>query len=172
MKKKILYFFLPLLVIMSTVSNSCKKESQTELVSSLLTHGTWQLASVMVLNYLGSTQLPTDTLNTNCSLKQVFQFNSNNTCTYTNFACISQSTQGSWSLTNYDLYLTSNMACTDTVPGTNGLKQVTSKPFNNAQIINLGQYSLVIQTGDISTYYTATTKRVIVQYGFVHPSTN
>jgi hypothetical protein len=172
MKKRILYFFLPLLVVISMVTNSCKKESKTDLVSSLLTHGAWQLASVMVFNYVGAGVLPTDTLNTNCSLKQVFTFNSNNTCNYTNFACISQTKQGNWALSSDDLYLMSNMSCTDTVKGSNGTATLTDMPFNNAQIVNLGQYSLVIQTGDVSTYYTATTKRVIVQYGFVHPATN
>ena len=158
---------------MSVVANSCKKESQTELVSSLLTHGTWQLASVIVFNSVGNTSLKTDTLNTTCSLKQVFQFNSNNTCTYTNFACINQPTaQGNWTLLNNGLNLTANMACTDTVKGTNGLSTTTDKPFIYAQIYNLGQYSLVLRTGDITAYITPTTKRVVVQYGFVHPSNN
>jgi len=172
MKKNILYFFLPLLVLMSMVSNSCKKESQTQLVESLLTHGQWQLATVIVYNYIGSSTLPQDTLNTQCSFKQIFQFNSNHTCTYTNYACKSQTTTGGWSLSNGDLFLNSNMKCLDTVRGSGGLKDTTDMPFRNAQIYNLGQYSLVIQTGDIGTYYTPTTKRVIVQFGFVHPSSH
>jgi hypothetical protein len=123
-----------------------------------------------VFSYVGNNSLPTDTLNTTCTRSQVFTFNSNHTCTYTNFSCIAQSTQGSWALTSDDLFLNSTMKCTDTIPGTNGAQTKTDMPFANAEIINLGQYSLVLQTGDISTYYTSTTKRVIVQYGFVHPS--
>ncbi len=170
MKNKILYFFLPLLVILSMVSNSCKKDSQTQLVESLLTHGQWQLASVMVFNYLGSTQLPTDTLNTTCTIKQVFQFTSDHKCTYSNFACRTQNSSGNWSLTQNDLFLQVNLNAVDTVAGTKGLDTVTTRPFIYCQLYNLGQYSLVIQTGDVSTYYTSTTRRRIVQYGFVHPS--
>lgn len=154
------------------VSNSCKKESQTELVSSLLTHGTWQLASVIRRNFIGNTEFD-DTLNTTCTLKQLFQFTSNNTCTYTDYACISQpAAQGNWTLLSNGLNLTVNMDCIDTVKGTNGLKTTNAKPFIYTQIYNLGQYSLVLRTGDITTYVTATTKRIILEYGFVHPSAN
>jgi hypothetical protein len=170
MKKNILYFFLPLLIVMSVAANSCKKESQTQLVESLLTNGQWQLASVMVFNYEGSTQLATDTENTACSLKQVFQFTSNHNCTYSNFACKTQNSSGNWSLTSNDLYLQANMSAIDTVLGTNGADTTIDRPFIYAQIYNLGQYSLVLQTGDISTYYNPTTRRRIVQYGFVHPT--
>jgi hypothetical protein len=170
MKKRYLYFFLPLLLVLSFAANSCKKESQTSLVESLLTSGQWQLASVMVFNYVGSTQLKTDTLNTTCTAKQIFQFTANHNCTYSNFACMTQNSSGNWSLSNDDLYLLANMNATDTVTGPNGLQTLTDRPFIYAQILNLGQYSLVLQTGDISTYYTNTTKRHIVQYGFVHPS--
>lgn len=170
MKKKIIYIFLPLLVLVCIVANSCKKESQTQLVESLLTNGNWQLASVIVHSYIGSSELKPDTMNTQCSLKQTFQFNSDHTCTYTNFACKTQSKTGKWSLSTDDLYLFSDMSCADTVRGTNGARDTTDKPFTYAQLYNLGQYSLVIKTGDISTYATSTTKRIIIEYGFVHPS--
>src|SRR5579875_1847293 len=104
MKNRILYFFLPMLLVLSLVSNSCKKESQKQLIQSLLTQGSWQLASVMVYNYLGNSVLSIDTLNTNCSFTQIFQFNNDNTCTYTNFACLSQPVaKGAWSLTSDQL---------------------------------------------------------------------
>ncbi len=170
MKKNILYFFLPALIVLSVVANSCKKESQTSLVESLLTSGQWQLSSVMVFNYIGSTQLKTDTENTACSLKQIFQFTGNHNCTYSNFACKTQNSSGNWSLSQDDLYLMANMNAIDTVIGTNGVDTLHDRPFIYAQILNLGQYSLVLQTGDVSTYYTNSTRRRIVQYGFVHPA--
>lgn len=55
---------------------------------------------------------------------------------------------------------------TDTLTTTDTVKN--DEPFKNTKIVNLGQYSLVLQTGDINTYYSPTTKRRIVQYGFVH----
>lgn len=169
MKKRYLYFFLSLLLVVSFVANSCKKESQTQLVESLLTRGQWQLSSVIVFSYIGSNSLKPDTLNS-CNLKQIFQFTDNHNCTYTNYACQQQNCSGNWSLSQDDLYLRANMNAIDTVPGTKGIDTLHDRPFIYAQIVNLGQYSLVLQTGDISTYYTSTTKRIIVQYGFVHPA--
>lgn len=170
MKNKILWFFLPMLLVMSVVTNSCKKESQTQLVETWLTHGQWQLASVIVYNYIGASSLPQDTLNTTCSLKQLFTFNTDHTCTYSNYACKTQNTKGNWSLTSDDLFIESDMSCMDTITRNLVLKDTTDMPFKYTKIVNAGQYSLVLQTGDISTYYGTTTKRVIVQFGFVHPS--
>jgi hypothetical protein len=167
-----MYIFLPLLVLMSMVTNSCKKESQTQLVESLLTRGPWQLASVIRHNYVGDTEEKPDTLNTACTSSQLFTFTADHNCTYTNFSCITQSKQGGWSLTSDDLFLNSSMSCTDTATVKGVLDTITRMPFVNAKIQNLGNYSLIIQTGDISAYYTSTTKRIIIQYGFVHPATH
>jgi len=168
MKNKVLFIFLPILIITSIVVNSCKKDSQAQIISTLFTNGTWQLASVLVFNYLGSSQLPTDTLNTTCDTTQNFTFPTTSTCTYSNFACLSQKTSaGTWSLTSDQLFLMSDMKCTDTVRVNGVLTIGTTMPFAYAKIVNLGQYSLILQTGDIATYFTPTTKRRIVQYGFV-----
>jgi len=43
-----------------------------------------------------------------------------------------------------------------------------NQPFTYSKIINIGNYSMVLQTGDVATYFTATTKRKIVQFGFIH----
>jgi len=157
------------LAAIGLIINSCKKDNQNS-VEVLLTRGKWQLASVLVYNFVGSSQVgTTDTLNTNCDSTQIFSFNTNNTCTYTNFECIPQKSNGSWTLSSDNLTLISNMLCTDTLIG-GKLDSVQRKPFQNTKIINLGQYSLVLETGDINTFFTSTTKRRIVEYGFVHQS--
>jgi len=169
--KKIVFFLLTALALTGLGVNSCKKDSSGN-VQMFLTHGSWQLASVLVINYLGTSQVgTTDTLNTNCDSTQLFTLNTNNTCTYTNFECIPQKSSGSWSLSNNQLLLRSNMMCADTLKG--GISDPNKvQPFINTQIINCGQYSLVIQTGDINVFVTSTTRRRIVQYGFVHQITN
>jgi hypothetical protein len=143
------------------VINSCKKQNQVT-IQTLFTGGSWQLASVLATHYVGNTMVSVDTLNTKCNLTQLFTFNSNNTCTYTNFDCIQQSTASAqWSLSTDEVTLFANVVCKDTTA------VGSSTPFANAQITNLGNYSLVLLTGDIATNYSLTAKRRIVQYGFV-----
>ena len=162
MKNKLSLFPLLVLLGISLLANSCKKDTQGT-VESLMARGTWQLASVMVFNYVGSTNTSTDTLNTKCLLDQTFTFNADNTCNYKNFACFNQSVNGSWQLSGDKLTLQSNLACQDTL----NKAIITSKPFANARVINLGQYSMVLETGDLSSFYLATDKRHIKRYGFV-----
>ncbi|RKR81745.1 hypothetical protein BDD43_1896 [Mucilaginibacter gracilis] len=148
--------------------NSCKKDN-SDTVAYFLTNGTWQLAAVQTQTFVGDTLKRTDTLNTNCGLNQLFKFNNNNSCTYSNYHCITQSSAGTWQLASNDLILQTTLAAQDTAKGV-----VVTKPasvFTNAQIINLGQYSFVLQTGDTSPYYTSKTRRVITRYAFVHCTT-
>jgi len=167
MKNKVLFLLLLVLIITGIVINSCKKETPAANISALLTAGKWQLASVVVTNYIGTNPFP-DTLNTNCDSTQVFTFNTSNTCTYTNFDCIPQPVaKGSWSLSSDGLYLFSDITCKDTITG--GVPS-TGKPFVYCQITTLGQYSMVLTTGDLTTYVTPTTKRKITVYGFVKQS--
>ncbi|SDS25281.1 hypothetical protein SAMN05216490_0819 [Mucilaginibacter mallensis] len=161
MKNKILFLFLPLLIIISMGINSCKKDSQISSIQTLFTNGTWQLASEVQFNYLGSNQLPTDTLNTTCDTTQLFTFTNNNSCSYTNYGCVDQSSTGSWSLSSDALYLMTNLSFKQAGDTT------TVKPFTYCKIVNLGQYSMVLQTGDISVYPSPTTRIKIYQYGFV-----
>ena len=155
---KRLLFFLPVSIV-CIVINSCKKDTQN-LIPSLLT-GKWQLASVIVTYKTGSATDSTVTVNIPCT--QVFTFNANNTCTYTNFGCITQpAVSGVWSLTPNQLYLQANLVFKDTT--TTG----TTSPFKYAQIYNLGHFSLVLETGDILPNYSLTAKRKIVQYGFIN----
>ena len=150
------------LLVTGMLSNSCKKDKQYD-VEYLLARGPWQLASVMVFNYVGSTNTSVDTLNRTCTLDQTFTFNEDKTCSYQDFACISQNAKGAWQLSADKITLQSTLACQDTLAG----KNVTSTPFKNARIITLGQYSMVLETGDLSSFYLATDKRHIKRYGFV-----
>ncbi|MFI5157945.1 MAG: hypothetical protein ACHQF4_03720 [Sphingobacteriales bacterium] len=172
MKNKKIFFSLTAaaLVVAGLVINSCKKDNQNS-VQVLLTRGKWQLASVMVFNRLGSSTISTDTLNVNCDSTQIFTFNTNNTCSYSNFECIPQKTNGNWTLSSDQLTLTSDILCKDTLIGGKA-DSVKRKPFQNTKIVNLGQYSMVLQTGDVNTFITSTTKSRVIQYGFVHQTTN
>jgi hypothetical protein len=163
MKNKHPLLFLIGLILINLLSNSCKKDTQGT-VQSLLARGTWQLASVLVYNYVGSNNTSTDTLNTDCANNQTFTFNADNTCSYLNFSCIKQVTTGTWQLSQDNLTLESTMMCHDTVRTT--VDTITT-PFRNARIINLGQYSLILETGDINGGFLPTDKRHIKRYGFV-----
>jgi hypothetical protein len=160
-----LFIFLLLGAISTGVFiNSCKKDN-SDTVSYFLTSGTWQLASVTRQNFVGDTLKRTDTLNTKCDSTQRFKFNTDNTCRYDNYHCIIQKSPGTWSLSSDNLTLQTSIMAQDTAKGAVVIQQTA---FVVAQIINLGQYSLVLQTGTISAFYTSKTVRVITRYGFVH----
>ena len=162
MKKNLIVFALAALVIL--LVNSCKKDDQSSL-NRLLTLSPWTLASVQVFTYVGSSLVETDTLNTTCLLTQKFTFNPDQSCTYQNFICRDTTNKGQWQFSADKVTLNAYMPCRDTLTGG---KAVIDSPFVNAQIMNLGGYSLVLQTGDINAYYTSTTKRVIKRWGFIH----
>lgn len=165
MKSKRLLLILTGLVI-ALIINSCKKNTQSP-IHSLFTGGTWQLTSLQVTYYTGNQADSTVTLPVPC--KEDFTFNADNTCTYTNFDCITQtSPAAAWSLTGDQLYLQTNVVCKDTVSGS----VVNTTPFSYASIQNLGQFSLVLWTGDIQPNYSLTAKRKIYQYGFVRQKVN
>ncbi len=164
MKKTLILCSLAAALFMGFMVNSCKKSA--DYLPTLLTNGQWQLASVLVFHYIGSTLEKVDTLNTNCNLTQIFQFTTNNNCTYTNFDCLSGTTgSGQWSFSTDHLYLNTTMVCRDTTAAG------SSVPFQSSRIINLGQFSLVLQTGDLETFYPPTKVRTIKQYGFVRLKT-
>jgi hypothetical protein len=131
------------------------------LVENLLPGGNWILASVLV-NHIVAGVTTTDTLNTTCNATQTFTFNANKTCTYSNFDCNSNQpvASGTWSLSSNQLYLNCNLTCKDST-GNN------IQPFANAQIQNLGNYSLVLETGDFGTYYPPTQHLTVYIYGFI-----
>ena len=164
MKNKFQLFFVLGLVVTGALVNSCKKDKNSN-IPALLTTGVWELASIQVYHFTGNTQIgDPDTLNTDCDKSQYFVFKSDNTCSYTNFDCLDQTTTGTWTLTENRLYFSSDMVAKDTVAGgTMG----TEKPFNYTQIFNLGNYSLVLQTGDVEPNYSATKARTVKRYGFI-----
>ncbi len=163
MKNKIPLLFISGLVAINFFSGSCKKERNSN-IPLLLTGGTWQLATVQATNFIGNSPIgDPDTLDANCDSTQLFIFNKDNTCTYTNFGCLAQKTTGTWTFTENSLYFVSDMVCKDTVNG----ETVNVKPFENTQISTLGNYSLVLQTGDVEPNYSPTKKRRVVRYGFV-----
>ena len=162
MKYKVPLFFLVGFALIALIINSCKKETQNN-IETLFTGGQWQLSSLQRTHYVGDTLKFTDTLNTACTLDQIFTFNADKTCSYTNYTCDPQPTaNGTWSLSTDQLYLNSNIACKDSTGG-----GTTTQPFKIARIINLGQYSLVLETGSLETFYPPNRVRVKTRYGFV-----
>ncbi|MDB5091304.1 MAG: hypothetical protein JWR09_5298 [Mucilaginibacter sp.] len=156
MKKR--YLLLLLVLITGFIINSCKKTGQNP-IETLFTGGTWQLASIEITQYTGNTQISDTTINDTCS--QFFTFKTDFTCTYANFNCQTQPlASGKWSLTPNKLFLIADMVCDSTAT-------LAVKPFINAQIINLGLYSMVLSTGDIAPNYSLTKPRKIVKYGFI-----
>ncbi|MDB5135727.1 MAG: hypothetical protein JWP37_2330 [Mucilaginibacter sp.] len=163
MKYKLQLLFLCVLVTIGLVVNSCSKDTQNN-IQTLFVGSQWELASVQVTHYIGASQVGlVDTLNTNCNNIQLFKFNADNTCTYTNFDCLPNTTaKGHWSLSADQLFLyAGDLVVQDTTTNHN------SKPFQTARIVNLGQYSLILQTGNLETYYPPTMARTITQYGFI-----
>jgi hypothetical protein len=153
MKYKFSFLLLFIIAAVVLVSNSCKKDNGDQL-SYFLTNGTWSLASQQVFHYVGDNLMKTDTITLACTQK--LTFNSNNTALYQNYKCNNSSGTGEWNITTDNLTIQSPI-----IIGTDTL-------FKNSQIVNLGQYSLVLQTGSISPYYTSKTVRTITRYGFIH----
>jgi hypothetical protein len=161
MKYRIPFVLIFGLLAINLLSNSCKKDTRTSLQSLLSSGGAWQLASVRYYIYAGDTVKVDTPLNTNCDTTQIFTFNPDNSCTYSNFNCLAQPlARGKWALSQNRQFLNSTMICRDTTAAG------SSNPFNNAQIVNLGQYSLVLLTGDIQNYNNST-RRKVIRYGFV-----
>jgi len=156
------YLLLLSIILTAFAINSCKKTGQNA-IATLFTGGTWKLASVETKKYTGNQQLSDTTINDTCS--QFFTFKTDNTCNYNNFNCIDQSASGTWTISKNQLYLYADITLKDaSVAG-------TAKPFINAQIQTLGQYSMVLNTGDIAPNYSLTQPRTIVVYGFVRQTT-
>jgi hypothetical protein len=163
--KNIPFVMFFVLAFVTLVSNSCKKDT-TGTVESLFSGGKWELASITVENYSGDTLKRTDVLNVNCDKIQSFVFNADNTCTYENFSCISQTGKGRWQYDKDTLLLkVPQLLLKDTLPGG---RDTTYAPFARARILNLGEYSMVLQTGEVNRF--ATSRRKITRFGFVRPN--
>lgn len=160
---KIKYNYILLcLVISSLLTSACKKDKNTA-VDSFLTNGAWQLANLQQFTYLGSVLQKTDTINKKCVINQTITFNTDKSSTYSgNFQCNNQSAKGNWNLIKKDtIRLQSDLSLKDS---TNQLTQ----PFRDSRVVNLGQYSLVMETGDIGAIFSSRQVRKILRYSFVH----
>ena len=156
------YPFIALMAVVCIIINSCKRDN-VDNISTLLTSGYWQLASVRQVKFLGDTQLSDTT--TTCDSVQTFTFNKDKTCTFVNFGCAANRINGSWSLNSTKLFLMSDL----TAPDSTGKPY---QPFGYTRISNLGDYSLVLETGDIQNYYNATDRRTLYRWGFVRIKTS
>ncbi|MES2060677.1 MAG: hypothetical protein V4456_02070 [Bacteroidota bacterium] len=158
MNNKKIYFLLTAVLIAGFFFNSCKKEKQSS-IPSLFTYGEWRLTSIQKAKYLGGSRLSLDTLDIDSV--QTFTFNKDQTCAYTNFDDKVGTVNGTWSLSDTQLYLFANI----TFPYVTTAD--TKQPFINCHIVSLGEFSMVIEAGDIQTYYNPTDNRTIRTYGFV-----
>jgi hypothetical protein len=161
MRIKNIFWYLLGMLLLCVAVNSCKKDNNDN-ITNLLTKGRWQLASMQVYHFIGDSQISTDTLNTDCDTTQLFTFFKDKVCTYTNYDCkVQPIARGTWSLSDTKLVLNADITCQDnSVAG-------SLKPFLNAQIQNLGDFSLVVQTGDTQNYYSPTQPRTIYRYAFI-----
>ena len=159
MKIKFRLLILCGVAMVGLLTNSCEKTNQ-DYIATLFTGGKWQLSTVTITSYTGAEQISSDTLFSSCPLVQDFIFNSDKTCSFSNFDCSTQTSNGHSLLSADKLFLSSDIVCQ-----TAAKKDTT--PFQTAKIINLGQYSLVLQTGSLETYYPPNQPRVITQRGFV-----
>jgi hypothetical protein len=145
------------------VVNSCKKDNQGTSLKTLLT-GNWQLASLRVDNFSGDS-VKRDTLNTNCDTTQTFKFDGSGKCSYSSYSCLKKETAtGNWTLSDDQLVLHSDIECKDTS------KVGKVKPFTDANIINLGENSLVLEvnkTIDTIRKSPLVLRRSVTRYGFI-----
>ncbi|MFD1255663.1 hypothetical protein ACFQ3S_02540 [Mucilaginibacter terrae] len=163
---------LPVVIVLAFMLSgwfisSCNKGDEEQTISTFLTDrdGLWRLASLRVETLHGDTSKRRDTLNTNCVFNQSFTFKPDGTCTYEDFSCLDQTTNGTWELATTDsVIFRSNMVCKDTtVTG-------TGRPFAKAQVLNLGQNSLVLQvvrTDTLRKTPLVVLRRRISNYGFI-----
>lgn len=158
MKKSLPYILIPALLLIGLFVNSCKRQLDSD-IPDLLVNGTWHLSSVRITVNHGDTLLLDTTYAVAC--EQKFTFNTDKTCTYSNFDCKDQPlAKGAWELTDNRLTLRSNIVCQDTTAAG------SSMPFSKCAINSLGRYSMVLLTGDYINYNSSAIRRV-VRYGFV-----
>lgn len=149
-------------MVLMVLSTSCKKTNTDTPTYFLTSGGAWILASQQVFHYVGDSLASTDTINV--GLTQQFIFNNDNTCTYSNYHSIAQNAAGSWQFNSDSLTVQAKISCKDSVNGS----VVTDMPFSDAEVDNVGQYSLVLKTGYLGSFYTPKTVRKITRYAFVH----
>jgi len=151
---------LLILLIAIFAANSCKKDDQTS-ISDFLTQSTWNFALLQRFKYVNEALVKTDTLQTGCSLNQTLKFNTDNSYNFNNYGCKTGVISSTWSFTPDMLYLNLNSVISQT-------SATFSSRQNVARIINLGQYSLSFDAGDVNLVHKPTDTVVIYRYGFIH----
>lgn len=157
--------FLFILVLACFALNSCKKEDQNSL-SLFLTQKPWKLALKQRFAYVNSVLVKTDTLENTCTLTQTLTFKTDNNYTYQNYTCKNTTVNAPYTFTADQLYLNLN-----SVISVSAIKTANKQPPQNvARLINLGQYSLIFDAGDVNlTPVNKLTDSVIIfRYGFIH----
>lgn len=158
-----LFLSILFLLLSFCVLTSCKKDNQSS-VSTFLTQSTWNLALTQRFKYVNQVLIKTDTVNVGCTLNQKLTFNKDNTFTFEGFNCKTGNLNGKWNFSPDMLYLDTDQVITLNSKG----KQ------NPARIINLGQYSLIFDAGDVYVYgnagtaYSKTDTVTVYRYGFIH----
>lgn len=142
-------------------ANSCKKDSTQTSISTFLTRSEWNLALTQRFKYVNESLVKTDTLQSACTLNQRLLFKTDNTYTFSNFNCQTSNVNSTWSFTPDLLYLNLNSEISQT-------SSSKDKKQTAARIINLGQYSLVFDAGDVNIAHTKIDTVVIYRYGFIH----
>ncbi len=132
-------------------------------LTDFLTRQPWKLALKQRLTYVNNALVKTDTLENNCKLSQTVNFNKNGNYTYQNYNCANGNVSAAWSFTPDYLYLNLN----SDISVTKATPTAPSKQ-NAARIINLGQYSLVFDAGDVNIARKAPDSVIIFRYGFIH----
>ncbi|MVN21516.1 hypothetical protein [Mucilaginibacter arboris] len=151
---------LLILLIAVFAVNSCKKDEQSS-ISDFLTRSTWNLALLQRFKYVNEALVKTDTIQAGCTLNQTLLFNADNTYNFNNYSCKTGLLSSTWSFTPDMLYLNLNSVISQTSP-------TFSSKQNVARIINLGQYSLSFDAGDVNIVHKPTDTVVIYRYGFIH----
>lgn len=156
---KLLFLFI---LLIAFAVNACKKDDTKTSITGFLTRQPWKLALKQRFAYVNNVLVKTDTLQRDCALTQTLTFKPDNTYTYENYACTPDTVNATWSLTYDNVYLNLNSI----------ISVNSNKQENITQLITLGEYSLVFDTGDVyrgTRNITSTTDSVIVfRYGFIH----
>ena len=152
---------LLLILVIAFAANSCKKDETKTSITTFLTRAPWKFALKQRFAYVDNVLVKTDTIEENCNLTQTLTFKADNTYTYVNYACTPDTISSTWSLAYNNVYIYLNSQ----------ISYNSDQKENIARFVNLGQYSLSFDAGDVSTG-TVTTKTgdsvIVYRYGFIH----
>ena len=155
--KKGSFFYITLLILVG-FAGACKKDDTQSSLSAFLTRLPWKLVLKQRFAYVNSVLVRTDIIQPSCAISQSLTFTKDNNYTYQNYACAKGTITAPWTFTSDNLYLNLNSV----------ISVSSSNKQNVAHIINLGQYSLSFDVGDVNLLRGATDSVIIYRYGFIH----